>query len=104
MSTLRGRRMVFVRAGFEEEKIKLLIGMASDKCNTVYLEDFQRELLETKSQAREMVELKSTIKGRDARKEVRIEQLENDINELAGGQFDMDAENEQLRESVRQLR
>ena len=64
----------------------------------------------TKSQARESVKPKSTIKGRDARKEVIIEQLENEINELAGSRFDVDAlsklrdENEQLRESAQQLR
>ena len=62
------------------------------------------------TQARAIVKLKSTIKGCDARKEVRIEQLENEINELAGSRFDVDAlsklrdENEQLRESVQQLR
>ena len=88
--------------------------MASDKCNSVELEDFQRELLDlttkSKSQAREIVKLKSTIKGRDARKEVLIEQLENEINELAGSRFDVDAlsklrdENDQLRESAQQLR
>ena len=64
----------------------------------------------TKSQAREIVKLKSTIKGREARKEVLIEQHENEINELAGSRFDVDAlsklrdENEQLRESAQQLR
>ena len=94
--------------------------MASDKCNTVELEDLQRELLDlttkTKAQAREIVKLKSTIKGRDARNEdskddkLRIQQLEKEINELAGGRFDVDAlnklrdENDQLRESIQQLR
>ena len=46
---------------FEEEKIKLLFGMTSDKCNPVELSDFQRESLDLTTKAkRKHVQLSSS--------------------------------------------